>query len=368
MKVLHFAPSLQSGGATQLAVDLAYALQTLDVQSILAAPAEDVKNTPAATHLRYIPYRPYTLPGKWGELLKLRNLIADRKPDILQAYGYAAIATAAKACRLLSPARRPLLIGAITGYPSSSEALQAAELPSCAAITVISKHLRQRLKQQEPSITKSWVIPYGVNETLCYPLYQSSQEWNNQWATDRPELRNRFTVCLPGPISSAHGTADIVPIISTLLQQDIPVHILIAGDSNLADPAFMATLRRRIRSSGVEQHITWLENTSPLRDILCSSHAVINLATSPEAYNRPMLEALSLGRPVAGYDHGIAGEYLEAFLPVGIAPVGDYDAIADLLSQWHTNPPDPVEHIPYPYRLSDTAKSYYDLYNTLTQE
>lgn len=366
MKILHFAPTLQSGEASQLAADLAYALQVFDVQSHLVAPGKALAGVPASSQLRNVPYSPALLPGAWGHIMKLRSLINERKPDIVQAYGYEAIVTAARACRLLSASKRPKLVGALIGYPPHAEALQAPELRACAAITVISKHLRHHLKKMNSAFVSSWVIPYGVNEILCYPTYRSAEEWRSQWQSERADLRERFVVCVPGPISAYHGTADIVPIAVTLLQQDIPVQMLVTGSVKQADPAFMTLLRRRARSSGIEARISWVENPAQLRDIMCASHAVLNLASMPEAYNRPMLEALALGRPVAGYGHGIAEEYLEAFQPVGIVPVGNYDAIADVLSQWHTYPPDAVERIPYPYRLSDTAKSYYDLYSSLT--
>lgn len=366
MKILHYAPDLQGGGAGLLAADLAYALQIYDVQSILLAPAHAPVGITPTAQLRYVPYRPYPLPGMWGHELRLRRLITARKPDIVQAYGYSAITTAAKACSKLPPGSRPKLVGALSGYPPQEELLHRPELMSCDALTVVAKHLRQHLADINEALTKAWVIPYGVNETLCHPGYRPSAEWQERWQSEHPELQGRFVVCLPGPISAMHGTADMVPMVSTLLQQDIEAHILVAGDSTQADPDFMLTLRRRMRSAGIEDHFSWVDKPAQMRDIMCSCHAVANLATFPEAYNRPMLEAFALGRPVVGYGHGAAGEYLEAFQPVGTVPVGDYDAVADILSQWHSYPPDPIPDVPYPYRLSDTAKSYFDLYSSLS--
>ena len=60
-------------------------------------------------------------------------------------------------------------------------------------------------------------------------------------------------------------------------------------------------------------------------------------------------------------------EYLEAMQPMGVLPVGDVDSATDLLSQWYNAPPDPPEEVPYPYKLSDTAKKYYELYTNITQ-
>ena len=270
MKVIHFAPTLQSGGATRLAADLAYALQVYDVQNLLVSPRKGKGLAPTSAQLRHVAYHPYPVPGLWGHVLKLRGMISARRPDIVQAYGYEAITIAAKACRMVPEAHRPKLVGALVGYPPGAEALHAPELQACAAVTVVSKHLRQHLKKENPSLIKSWVIPYGVNETLCYPTYSCSQEWQQSWLAEHPELQGRFVVCVPGPISAMHGTLDIIPIAATLLQQEIPVQMLLTGDPALADQDYIATLRRRARSSGIEQLISWVKNARPLRDIMCS--------------------------------------------------------------------------------------------------
>ena len=52
------------------------------------------------------------------------------------------------------------------------------------------------------------------------------------------------------------------------------------------------------------------------------------------AFGRTTIEALTLGRPVAGYAHGGVGEQLEAMLPEGAVKPGDRAAAADLLARW----------------------------------
>ena len=366
MKILHFSPALHLGGSAQLAADLAFALQMYEVQNVLVSPSAASIEPLLVSGLQHAVCRPWPLLGKWGHALRLRNLIRLHRPDIVQAYGYEALAIASRACHSLSAATRPHLIATLTGFPEDPLVLHSKELRSCSSITVISKYLRQTLKKENPSLIKSWVIPYGVNETLCYPTYRPTAEWQSRWLSMHPELRDRFVLCIPSPIAPYYGIQDIIPILATLHQQDIPAHGIIAGDPTCAPPAYIATLRRSIRSAGMDPHISWINASHDLRDILCSSDVVLHLGSEPAAYDRPLLDALALGRPVAGYDHGIVGEYLETFQPIGAVPVGNVDAVADVVSQWHSYPPDPPESLPYPYRLSDTAKSYMDLYNSLS--
>lgn len=365
MKILHFAPQLQIGGATQLAADLVYALQAYEVQSLLLRPPCEQVAPLAGAQLRQFVYRPYPLLGRIGSVIKLRRMIRTHAPKIVQTYGYEAAATAVHACKGLPEGSRPRIVAALLGYPTAQERRLLPLLGSCDAITMISKHLRTELKKAVSTLIKSWVIPYGVNETLCYPGYTPSAETRAEWQQRHPELKDRFVICLPGPISAAHGTAGIIPIMTSLLSQDIPAHMLIAGNTKAAIPAFLNTLHRQLRSAGLEQRVTWLGAPPNMRDVYCMSDAVLSLNKLPAAYDRPILEALALGRPVAGYDHGVIGEYLGTFNPIGALPPGDEDAAADVLSQWYSYPPEPDSGVSYPYRLSDTAANYYELYLTL---
>ncbi|MBE0440429.1 MAG: glycosyltransferase, partial [Gammaproteobacteria bacterium] len=51
--------------------------------------------------------------------------------------------------------------------------------------------------------------------------------------------------------------------------------------------------------------------------------------TKPESFGRAVLEALSLGVPVIGYDHGGVGEILNAIFPEGKTPLNNASALHD---------------------------------------
>jgi glycosyltransferase involved in cell wall biosynthesis len=64
-----------------------------------------------------------------------------------------------------------------------------------------------------------------------------------------------------------------------------------------------------------------------MREIYAMSDIVYSLSTKPESFGRTVLEALSLGRPVIGYDHGGVGEILGQCFPVGRVALSDIDAL-----------------------------------------
>lgn len=363
MKILHFAPTLHPGSATRLAVDLAYALQAHGVESLVAAPPQPA----AVMHgIDAHPLSPPLMPGRWWRVLQLRRLMRHYAPAIVQAYGCEAVRIAARACHGLPPARRPRLVAALTEYADTPHFARSAELRAADCTTAVSNHLRHAYRSVAAEPDKIWAIPYGADSALCYPGYQPPAEWTARLHAEHPELSGRYVICLPGPVAPRYGTADAVPILSSLLERGIPAHLIIAGGTTRCPKAYMAELRRSIHAAALAEHISWVGPDTALRDLLSSAHAVLCTAAHPAAYHRPILEALALGRPVVGYSHGVVAEYLAAFLPAGAVPPGSPAAAADLLAAWHRNPPPLPSAIPYPYRLSDTARTYHQLYTTLT--
>jgi len=75
------------------------------------------------------------------------------------------------------------------------------------------------------------------------------------------------------------------------------------------------------------------------------------------------LEALTLGRPVAAYDHGGVAEQLAAAFPQGRVAVGDTPAMAELLARWHAQRPIVPER--NPFTLERMLNSTFEVYREL---
>ena len=110
----------------------------------------------------------------------------------------------------------------------------------------------------------------------------------------------------------------------------------------------------------------WTGHRQDLRDIISTCSVTLSLTKSPEAFGKSTLEALALGRPVAGYAHGGVKEQLDAFLPEGNIAVGDASSMAALLSRWYAQPPPLPRHIPSPYKMEDMIQAHLDVYQELT--
>ncbi len=367
MKVLHFIPQLSVGNPNTLAAELACALQAFGETSVVVAQNRKPLTPVIGEKFKFVRFGKGSLPGLWGKVMRLRSIIRSQRVDIVQAYGYEAVAIATRACCGLSSGQRPKLVGSLNTYPQQLDAIDSSHLMDCDAITISHTDLRNYLKNIQPALIKSWIVPQGVNEQQYYPGYTPDANGTARTYAEHPELREQFIICLPAPIGDPWCTRHIVPILNILRSQDIPAHALLVGTTRFAEPGYLKSLRREVSASGLEQHITHVDPPGDLRGLLCMANAVLCLTAKPILYSASAIQALALGRPTAGYGHGAVKDYLEALQPMGVLPVGDIDSAADILSQWYSVPPDPPEEIPYPYKLSDTAKRYHELYTNLTQ-
>ncbi|MEA2094879.1 MAG: glycosyltransferase, partial [Pseudomonadota bacterium] len=119
----------------------------------------------------------------------------------------------------------------------------------------------------------------------------------------------------------------------------------------------------RIAAARLERSIVLTGYRDDLREILSISAVVLSLSRHPEAFGRTVNEALSLGRPVAGYAHGGVGEQLAELFPAGQVPVGDRQRMAERLALWHQQPPQ-MEAVKA-YRLDNMLQGTLQLYETL---
>ncbi len=367
MKILHFSPQLKSAGLSRLAADLACALQERGTQNLVLAPPCELVSRMQECGIQHARCnKPNILTAIRGKS-KLKSLIREFEPDILQVYSREAAWIAGITCRKLK--KKPPIVGVMTGYPLAGFANMG--LNYCNCFTTVSKHLRSVLGEHSELFRKQkqpWVIPYGVNQHLCFPNYKPSQNWSEQWERAHPGKKEAFTLCIPGALSPVHGLDDLVPILQQLLKNGVPAHAYIAGDVRLSTPGYVEHLRNLFSQAQIENRITWIGARTDMRDVMATCNVTLSLAHEPSTHDHTILEALALGRPVAGYDHGSVGELLSSFLPEGRIPPSDPAAMADVLTQWYTYPPVTPCDIPYPYRITDTAHSYTELYQYILQQ
>ncbi|MBE0440426.1 MAG: glycosyltransferase, partial [Gammaproteobacteria bacterium] len=85
--------------------------------------------------------------------------------------------------------------------------------------------------------------------------------------------------------------------------------------------------------------------------------------TKPESFGRAVLEALSLGVPVIGYDHGGVGEILARLYPHGAVPIHRSDFLLQAVIKCIHNYPKPKPQ--YQFNKDKMLTDTLDLYTNL---
>ncbi len=93
---------------------------------------------------------------------------------------------------------------------------------------------------------------------------------------------------------------------------------------------------------------------------------MLSLSTKPESFGRTVVEALSLGIPVVGYDHGGVGEILAHLFPAGRTPLGDPDALRYTVGAILDDPPEIPEN--QHYTLQAMTGRTLTIYRTLATQ
>ncbi len=369
MKILHVSPALAAGNVRQMAADLAGSLQARGVENSLLAPAGELSPFLAGAGIKLYEWKGGTLLATWRLTRRLHHILMRTRVDILMAYSATALSACVRAAGQVPTRRRPRVISVLSTYPR--HAAGAGVLSQADALIALSAHLAKSYEKRfdfrhtkgKKGPEKTAVIPYGIDERLCHPAYCPPTAWQERWWRRRyPRAVGRYTLCVPAPLSPLHGQESLIPILNTLRRNGISPHVFLVGDELAADPAYVARLRTRFEEAELDGHVSWVSPThNDLRNILHNCDVCLSLAQEPAACDRAVLEALCLGRPVVGYDHGAVAEMLAAFLPEGrVRPGGVYE-FADTLVQWHAYRPELPAQIPPPYRLEDTVEAVHGL-------
>ena len=125
----------------------------------------------------------------------------------------------------------------------------------------------------------------------------------------------------------------------------------------------MAGLRRQAAALGVAEAVQISTPTVRIAQAYAASDLVLQLSDKPEAFGRTVLEALSVGRPVLGWDHGGVGELLQQLQPSGAVPLGDAHALGERALALLAQPPSLPTRIPFTLQAMqrDTLRLYADL-------
>jgi glycosyltransferase involved in cell wall biosynthesis len=324
LTVLQVLPALESGGVERGVLEVAEALVKHGHRSLVASAggrmvhelvshgsehftAPIAKKTPWA--LRWIPW--------------LRRLMVRERVDIVDIHSRFPGWLTWLAWKSLPASRRPRLISTLHGLHSVN---RYSEIMCCGEIViVVSEAVRDYVLKNYPRVlpSKLRLVHRGIDEQEYPRGFRPSADWTAKFFAEFPHLRDQQLITLPGRITRLKGHEDFLQVLAALRAARVPVHGLIVGSTEPNKESYLAELRMRVIELGLQNAVTFTGQRRDLKEIYAISRVVVSLSGTPESFGRTVAEALSIGTPVVGYNHGGVAEILAAQFPEGAVPVGD---------------------------------------------
>ena len=340
MHVVQALVSLNLGGSELVAVELCeFAAAHGHRVTLIGADGplgERVRNS-GATHLDWAIGR--KRPATLRYIMRLRRWLRARRPDVLHAHSRLPAWICRLALRGLTPDARPAFVTTMHGHYSVSR--YSAVMASGDRVIAVSEAIREYTLRNYPGTDPDRVVavPGGIDRRAFPRGYRPSPQWFEQACDEYPELRGRRWICLPGRLTRYKGHADFIELVARL-QSDIPdVRGVIVGQASRGS-RYRDELAGLANRYGVADRITFTQSRTDMRDWMAASEIVFSLCSDPpEAFGRTVPEALHLGVPVIGWNHGGVRETLATMFPQGAVTPGDRRALFERSLAFLRQPP-----------------------------
>lgn len=323
MKVLQILPELNAGGVERGTLEVAAYLTARGHEAVVVSNGGRLVpelEACGARHLALPVHRKH--PASLLQVRPLRRILAAERPDILHWRSRVPAWLAWLAWRKLDPHARPALVSTAHGFYSVSR--YSAIMAGGQRVIAVSGSLKSYILQNYPQVPpdRIRVVPRGI-DPADFAGFRPAADWLARWQAEHPQLAGKRLLLLPGRITRLKGHEDFFGLLGALKAGGLPVHGLVAGDTHPRKRAYLEELRHTVARLGLTDEVTFLGHRADLREIMAVSDLVCALSAQPEAFGRTVVEALALGRPVAGYDCGGVGELLGDLDPRGRVVPGD---------------------------------------------
>lgn len=365
MKVLQILPELNAGGVERGTVELSRHLILTGHDALVVSHGGQLVpelESLGARHLALPVHRKHLF--SLLQVRPLRRLLEQERPDILHIRSRIPGWLAWLAWRQMPPQTRPHFVSTVHGFYSVNA--YSAVMTRGERVIAVSDSVRDYIRQNYPrtQAERIRVIPRGIEPERYFPAYRPAETWREQWGREFPHLSGKRLLTLPGRITRLKGHEDFLHLVKQLRLTHPDIHGVIAGGAHAKKAEYYTHIHQQARELGLADQVTFTGHRSDLREILAISDLVFSLSTQPEAFGRTTLEALALGRPVVGYDHGGVNELLQKFFPRGAVAPGSHAALLKTTSELLTTPTAPGA-VGAPYTLAAMCRGTVAVYREL---
>ena len=334
MKILQVLPALNSGGVEKGTLEIAKALVENGHESWVLSSGGRLVTPLCRQGSKHIHWNigkksPLTLL----QVRRIRRWLDENRFDIVHLRSRMPAWIVWLAWRKMNPATRPRLVSTVHGLHSVSK---YSEIVTCGErVITVSQTSLKYVKENYPKTPsdKITLIYRGINPKEFPWQYHPGNTWFRHFFEHYPQLEGKFIITLPGRLSRLKGHHALLDIYPELLKRIPRSRLLIVGDEEPKRRQYAQEIYDRVKENGWQDHVFFTGHRSDMKEIYSLSNVVLSLSQKPESFGRTVLETLSLGTPVVGYDQGGVGEILDALFPFGKCKVGDQSLLVDKLAQ-----------------------------------
>lgn len=340
MHIVQALVSLNLGGSELVAVELAEHARSLGHRvTVIAAdgPLAGRVHDCGAEHLDW-PIGRKRL-GTLSYIGRIREWLHREQPDVLHVHSRLPAWVCQLAMRKIPKDTRPVYITSMHGQYSVSR--YSAVMAGGDRVIAVSDHIRAYTLANYPGTDPDRVVTVhgGISREQFPHGYRPSRQWRENCYREFPRLRGQRLLCLPGRLSRYKGHTEFLELLSRLRSDHDDIHGLVVGQARPGS-RYRDELEGLALRYGLSDHLTFTGPRTDMRDWLALSTIVYSLCSDPpEAFGRTVPEALHLGIPVIGWNHGGVRETLAGLFPSGAVTPGDDEALYRKSVEFLNQPP-----------------------------
>jgi glycosyltransferase involved in cell wall biosynthesis len=327
--VVQLLPALQSGGVERSTLEIAAALVDAGWRAVVVSAGGRLVPTLEASGAEHIALDiGRKSPLTFRHVRRLRALFEDVGADIVHARSRMPAWIGWHALRGLPAATRPRFVTTVHGLNSPSR--YSAIMTRGERVICVSETVRAYVLRHYPATdpTRLQVIPRGIDPAAFPPAPWPDRAARARVAVDCPELGGEGPLLLmPGRGTRLKGHGDALALLAALRADGLDARLWMPGAREPGREHYLDELDAGIARRGLGGAVAMTAPTTAIAEAYAACDLVLQLSRKPESFGRTVIEALSVGRPVAGWDHGGVGELLHDLQPAGAVAAFDADAL-----------------------------------------
>lgn len=324
--VLQLVPNFDAGGASRLALEFAGAVQAaggnayIGFEQALISTHEMTRQGVRPAEMKLASRNPVTT---FNVARRVARFAEENKIDIIHAQN-ASLAVIGRAaakkagCRLVTTFHDgPSSVAALT--KRAQQAFSESDL-----VVTLSQVTAEEINRVMPTLgSRLNVVPFGIDLARFDPTQVTAPrvvQLANQWRVpdDQP------VIMAPATFARTKGHSLLLEALA--LNRDLDLRCILVGPDTDGG-AYRKQLEREVESHQLEDRVLVAEEVRDMPAALMLADLIVAPYLEPATYNRVLIEAQALGRPVVASDFPAIREILEGSSMAWVTPAGDAAAL-----------------------------------------